>query len=180
MSSIFFICISITLLVFTLTVESVYNPFLYDDGHDGEEHCCLVRVRENFCLATPITRSLIQVNQKQCMESNRPKQGRFSRRKELNENLKKISRRLNVQTIQEINDKIFIELQKPLEKNIIEHDLICLTSTNNNINLEKCYVELVDQSNNDDMSWRERSKNRAFLFLINICFVLYFRTTKTS
>jgi hypothetical protein len=153
----FLFCISIILLVLTLTVESVYNPFLYNDGKGDEEHCCLVRVRENFCLATPITRRLVQVNQ-QC--------GRFNRKKKNNEYLNKISRRLNVQTVQEVGDNILIELQKPLEKNILDNDLICLTSTNQNINLEKCHVELVDESDNkmddDHMSHREHSKNNIF------------------
>jgi len=161
MSSSFLFCISITLLVLTLTVESVYNPYLYDDGNGGEEHCCLVRVRENFCLATPITRSLIQVNQ-QCGQFNRPKRRRLVGKKENNEYLDKISRRLNVQTVQEIDDKILIELQKPLEKNILENDLICLTSTNNNINLEKCHVELADEFDDDYVSNREHSKNNIF------------------
>jgi hypothetical protein len=153
MSSSFLFCISITLLVLTITVESVYNPYLYDDGNGGEEHCCLVRVRENFCFATPITRSLIQVNQ-QC--------GRFDRKKKTNEYLDKISRRLDIQTVQEVGDKILIELQKPLEKTILDNDLICLTSTNNNINLEKCHVELVDEIDDDHAPRRERSKNKIF------------------
>lgn len=159
MSYSFLFCISATLLVLTLTVESVYNPFLYDDGHGGEEHCCLVRVREKFCWATPITRSLIQVNQ-QCSRFQRSRHHRHGENKEMNNYLGKISRRLNVQKIQEIDDKIFIELQKPLDKNITENDLICLTSTNNNVNLEKCYVELVDDSDDDYMSYRERSKKK--------------------
>jgi len=165
MSSSFLFCISITLLVLTITVKSVYNPYLYDDGNGGEEHCCLVRVRENFCFATPITRSLIQVNQ-QCDRFDRHKNRRFGRKKETNEYLDKISRRLDIQTVQEVGDKILIELQKPLEKTILDNDLICLTSTNNNINLEKCHVELVDELDDeiddDHAPRRERSKNKIF------------------
>jgi len=174
MSSSFLFRISITLLVLTITVKSVYNPYLYDDGNGGKEHCCLVRVRENLCFATPITRSLIQAN-KQCGRFDRHKDRQFGRKKEINEYLDKISRRLDVQTVQEMDDKILIELQKPLEKNILDNDLICLTSTNNKINLEKCHVELDD----DHAPRREHSKNEVF-FLKVIFFFVEFRTTKTS
>jgi hypothetical protein len=160
-----------------LTIESVYNPYLYDDGHGGEEHCCLVRVRENFCMATPITRSLIQVD-KQCEQSSKSKHRRSSRRNRNNAYIDKISRRLNVQNVHEDEEKIFIELQKPLEKNILQNDLICLTSMNNNIDLETCYVELADELYDDYVPDREHSKD-----MMSVLYVIVywdFRTTKTS
>jgi hypothetical protein len=71
----------------------------------------------------------------------------------------KISRRLNVQNIHEDDEKIFIELQKPLEKNIVQKDLICLTSINKNINLEQCHIELTDDLYDDHVPDREHSKD---------------------
>ncbi|CAF3557538.1 unnamed protein product [Rotaria sordida] len=145
--------IPITLLVLILTVESVYYAYSYDDGNNNEEHCCLVRVHEKFCIARPITRSLVQVN-KRCHRVDRSQHHRFGRKNRNEQYLDKILRRLNVQTSQEVGDKILIELQTPLEKKVLDNDLICLQSTNKNMNLDKCYVEIVDEldddSDNDD------------------------------
>jgi hypothetical protein len=149
MSSYFLFGITITLLVLTLAIESAYYPFLYDDGQGGEEHCCLVQIRGNMCFATPVTRSLVQVN-KQCGRFDRPKHRRSGGKNNNNEYIDKISRRLDIQRVDEMDDKIFIELQKPLDKHIVDNDLICLTSTENNINLEKCHVELAEESDDDD------------------------------
>ncbi|CAF2351423.1 unnamed protein product [Rotaria sp. Silwood2] len=153
MSSSSLFCLSITLLVLILTVESVYYAYSYDNDNDNdnEEHCCLVRIRENICVARPITRSLVQVN-KQCHRFDRSQRHRSGRKNRNDKYLDKILSRLNVQTSQEVGDKILIELKNPLEKKILEKDLICLKSTNKNMNFDKCYVEIVDEldTNNDD------------------------------
>ena len=153
----------ILLLVLIQTVQSVYNVYSYDDGKSGEEHCCLVRVHENFCLAKPITRSLIQVN-KQCHKFGGRKHRRVGGKKKNNKYLDIISRRLHVKSTHEVGDKILIELKKPLEKNMIKNDLACLTSTNDNINLNKCYVEVNDEvDDDDDDDHKPSSKNKLFL-----------------
>jgi hypothetical protein len=174
--------ISITLLVLILTVESAYYAYTYADGDGTEEHCCLVRVRDNFCLATPITRSLIQVNQ-QCQLSDAPKRRRFSAKKRNNDYSKQIFRRLNVQISREIGDKILLELKTPLGKDILDKDLVCLASTNKNINLEKCHVELVDETDDDDDDdHRGHSKFRNLVSIKIQEFddlFFYFRTRKT-
>ncbi|CAM4918191.1 unnamed protein product [Rotaria socialis] len=146
-SSLYFM--SITVLVLIFTVESVYYAYTYDDGFGGEEHCCLVRTRETFCMAKPITRSLIQVK-KQCHRMDGPKHHRGPGGKNRkNQYLDKIIRRLDVKSTHEIGDKILIELKHPLEKKMLDNDLMCLKSTSNEkIDLEKCHVELVEELNN--------------------------------
>jgi len=122
------------LLIFILPIESNYYAYTYDDGTGGDdEHCCLVRLGEKFCLAKPLTRSLLQVDKKcQRLGVN-----------EKNKNyLNKIVRRLNVETSEKVDKKILLELQKPLEGDILKDDLLCLAAANNNIDLEKCYVQL--------------------------------------
>ncbi|CAF1077847.1 unnamed protein product [Adineta steineri] len=146
-SSLFYI--SITLLVLILPVASVYNVYSYDDGHGGEEHCCVARIRENLCLATPITRSLVQVN-KQCHRFDGPnKRHRYGEKRNKNEYLEKISRRLDIQSSEEIGDKILLELKKPLDTHMVQKDLVCLASKTHDINFEKCHMELVDDSDDD-------------------------------
>ncbi|CAF0831940.1 unnamed protein product [Rotaria sp. Silwood1] len=149
MSSSSLLFLSITLLVLILTVESVYYAYSYEDGNNNEEHCCLARVHKNFCVARPITRSLVQVN-KQCHRFDRSQHHRYGRKNRNEKYLDKIVSRLNVQTSQEVGDNILIELKKPLEKKILENDLICLTSTNKNMNFDKCYVEIVDELDDDN------------------------------
>ena len=172
MSSSSLVFTSATLLVLILTVESVYYAYLYDDHNGDKEHCCLVRIRDNFCWAKPITRSLVQAT-KQCNQFRGSKHHRrFGKNKKYEKYLDKISRRLNVQQSSEIGDKILIELKKPLERKMLDKDLLCLTSVNNDINLEKCYVETTDETVNhgddsdehvdddgDSESCRRHSKN---------------------
>jgi len=123
------------LLISVIKVESNYYAYTYDDGIDDDnEHCCLVRLDEEFCLAKPLTRSLLQVN-KQCQQLDATK----NKQNYLN----KIVRRLNVESSKKIGDKILLELKKPIEKSILNQDLLCLATNNNNINLEKCYVEFI-------------------------------------
>jgi hypothetical protein len=168
MSTSSLVFISITLLVLILTVESAYNAYLYDNGNGDDEHCCLARINQGLCLATPITRSLIQVD-KQCHRHDRLKYHRYGESKRKDHYLNKITRRLNVQSSEEIGDKILLELKTPLEKNMIQNDLVCLTSTNKDINLEKCHLELNDDELDDDidddddqdhMAHRRHSKKR--------------------
>ncbi|CAF3697041.1 unnamed protein product [Rotaria sp. Silwood1] len=132
----FMFAISIILLVFIQRVESTYYVYTYDDGIGNDEHCCLVRLGENFCVAKPLTRSLLQVN-KACQ--------RLGINEKTTNDLNKIVRRLNVEKSEKIGDKILLQLQTPLDKNILKNDLLCLSSTTNNINLEKCFVELADE-----------------------------------
>jgi hypothetical protein len=143
----------ITLLVLILTVESIYHVYMYDDGHGHDEHCCLVRVRDKFCLATPITRSLIQVN-KQCHRLNSVKRrrngrARSSSKKSTDNYFDRISRRLNIKSTRQFNDKILLELRTPLPSAILKRDLVCLATTNNNLNLGKCYIETLDSLHHD-------------------------------
>jgi len=125
--------IGFILLIFILTVESNYYVYTYDDVTGDDEHCCLVRLGENFCLAKPLTRSLVQVNKEsQRLDANKK-----------NKNyLNKIVRRLNIESSHKIDDKILLQLKKPLEKTILNNDLLCLAATNNNLDLETCYVQL--------------------------------------
>jgi uncharacterized membrane protein YheB (UPF0754 family) len=118
-------------------------------------------------LATPITRSLVQVN-KQCHLTDGHKRYRSQGKKRNNKYLDQLSRRLNVQASYEIGDKILIELKESLEKDMLKNDLICLSSTHNNVNLEKCHVQLSDELDDDHKPHREQSKNKIF-FVYFIC-----------
>ena len=150
MSSSFLFNLALTWLAFILAVECIYYPYLYDDGQGGEEHCCLVRVREKFCKATPITRSLIQVT-KQC--------SRFGRKNRDNDYLDQITHRLNVEKMYENDEKIFLQLQNPLKQSILQKDLICLKSNQpNRINFDKCHIELVD----DRIAGKKPSRNHFY------------------
>ncbi len=125
--------IGLVVLLFIIKVESSYYVYTYDDGISDDEHCCLGRIGEDFCLAKPLTRSLVQVN-KECQRLGA---------NEKNKNyLNKIVRRLDVETSHKIDNQILLQLEKPLEKTILNNDLLCLSATNNNIDLEKCYVEV--------------------------------------
>jgi len=128
--------IGFILLVSILTIESVCNIYTYDDGLGGDEHCCLARLHDKFCLAIPLTSSLVQAN-KQCQSlgANEDNKNYFNR----------IARRINIEKSKTIGDKILVELKTPIDKDILENDLVCLSSDNNNIDLEKCYVDLVVQ-----------------------------------
>jgi hypothetical protein len=136
--------IGLTWLVLILAIESTYYTYTYDDGVGDDEHCCLVRINDKFCLATPLTRSLIQVN-KQC--------DRLGANENSKKYLNKIVRRLNSETSKKLGDKILLELQTPLEEDILKDDLLCLASANNNINLEQCYVELADVKCKEQSEW---------------------------
>jgi hypothetical protein len=120
-------------IVLFLAVESSYNVFTYNNGLGDEEHCCLVQLGNEFCLATPLTRSLIQLN-KDCP--------RLHPNTKSKNDLSKVARRLNVESSHKLGDEILIELKDPLDKDILSNDLLCLASANNNINLEKCHVVL--------------------------------------
>ncbi|CAF3279959.1 unnamed protein product [Rotaria sp. Silwood2] len=145
--------IGIILLVFIQRVKSTYYVYTYDDGIGNDEHCCLVRLGENFCVAKPLTRSLLQVNKAcQRLVINGKRQN----------DLNKIIRRLNVETSQKVGDKILLQLQTPLDKNILKNDLLCLSSATNNINLEKCFIELASD--------QQKKKSKIF-DLFNIIFV---------
>ncbi|CAF1370150.1 unnamed protein product [Adineta steineri] len=137
--------IGIFLIVFILTTESAYNVFTYD-GDD--EHCCLVQINRDFCWAKPLTRSLIQVN-KRCQPIDLNEKPRNY--------LNKVIRRLNVETSTKLGDKILIELEKPLDEDILKNNLLCLTpDNNNNINLDKCHIVL---ANIESKKRRRKTKN---------------------
>ena len=140
---------SLALFVLIAYVQSAYYAYTYDDGHGNEEHCCMVRIRDQFCLATPITRSLVQAS-KQCHRFG-PQHGRRSSARKQNENdWNKISRRLSVQAVQEMDDRILLELKTPLTNEMISNDLICLASNQNNIALDKCFIELSNDVDRED------------------------------
>ena len=152
MSSSLVFSLSCILFLTVLTVQSVYTPYLYDDGKGGQEHCCVVPVRSSFCLAKPITRSLVQVN-KECSRIEKPRRRRLETKNQTKDDyFDKITGRLNVKRVHENDNRIYIELQKPLEKDILQNDLVCLTATDkqNTMNLDKCFVELVEESDEDD------------------------------
>ena len=119
-------------------IDSAYHVYTYDDGKEVDEHCCLVRVGERFCFATPVTRSLLRVD-KSCYR-NQPKG--VQRKREKLMHLNTIVRRLNIQLTNETKSVIFIELQKPLEQILVDRDLVCSTSRADSFNLNKCYVEM--------------------------------------
>jgi hypothetical protein len=138
---------AVVVFVFVIKIESSYYVYTYDDGRSDDERCCLVRLGEKFCLAKPLTRSLVQVN-KECQRLGA---------NEKNKNyLNKIIRRLNVNTSEKLNDKILIHLKDSLEKDLLDDDLVCLSTENNNIDLEKCYVEFIVK----------QSKEKFFFFLL--------------
>lgn len=152
--------LSILLLVFIVSVESMFHVYTYDDGHGNDEHCCLVRVGDKFCLATPITRSLIQVS-KQCHQTHRRKHRRRGGKKRNDKYLDKISRRLNVESVKEMNDRILIGLKTPLEQAVLDRDLVCLASNKNNINLDKCSIELANPLDDDFADNDEQAKKNS-------------------
>jgi len=134
------------------TVQSATRVFTYDDGRGSDEHCCLVRVRDQVCLATPVTRSLLQVN-KQCPilageKVRRPKKNNKIMNRIF---LDRISRRLNIEAVREQTDHILIELQKPLDNDILNRDLVCLASTKHALNLNRCFVEIFNPIENEKM-----------------------------
>lgn len=147
MSSSCLLNLLITCFVLILVGECVHHPYLYDDGHDGEEHCCLVRIQDKFCKATPITRSLLQVT-KEC--------SRFGGRKRNNDYVDQLIHRLSVEKVYENEQKIFIQLQKPLKQKILRNDLICYKSNEENqINFEKCYIESTNNSTRETKDSRQ-------------------------
>lgn len=123
---------ALILLLLVIKVQSNYYVYTYDHG-DDDEHCCLVRIGEQFCLGKPLTRSLIQVK-KDCQ--------RFEANDKKKDYLKKIIRRLNVERSDKVGEKILIQLKDPLEKVFLNNDLLCLSTTTNHIDLEKCFVKL--------------------------------------
>ncbi|CAF0889540.1 unnamed protein product, partial [Didymodactylos carnosus] len=131
---------------FVKSTSATINAYAYDDGHDGEEHCCVVRMRENFCIGVPITRRLIQVNY-DCGKST----NRFGKRVNNLKYLKQINRRLRVQKSFSVGEKTLLELKEVLPKDILDNDLVCLSSKNSSISLAQCHIELatVDQDHND-------------------------------
>ncbi|CAF1113867.1 unnamed protein product [Rotaria sordida] len=143
----FIFIFNIILLIFILRVESTYHVYTYDNGVGDDEHCCFVRLGSNFCLAKPLTRSLLQANQ-ECQ--------RLGINGKNKNDLNKIVRRLNVEKSDKVGNKIIIQLKTPLDKNILKNDLLCLSSTNNNnINLEKCFIEVAD-----DQQQKKKRKDR--------------------
>jgi hypothetical protein len=147
---------AIVLFSFVIKIESSYYVYTYDDGQsddDDDEHCCLVRLGEKFCLAKPLTRSLVQVN-KECQ--------RLGANEKHKNYLNQIVRRLNVETSKKFDEKILIQLKNPLEKNLLNDDLVCLSVANNNIDLEKCYVEFTI---NED---KKQSEEKFVFFFILI------------
>jgi hypothetical protein len=156
-----FICMfAVVLCAFVIKVESSYYVYTYDDAEsddDDDEHCCLVRLGENFCLAKPLTRSLVQVD-KECQRLGA---------NEKNKNyLNKIIRRLNADTSDKLNDKILIHLKNPIEKDLLDDDLLCLSiENNNNIDLEKCFVELTVK----------QSRKKFYFSFFFIEFMIYYK-----
>ena len=153
--------LSVTLLVFIVSVQSTFHAYTYDDGHGSEEHCCLVRVRDKFCLATPITRSLIQVDQR-CHQSHRRRHHRRGGKKRNEKYLDRISRRLIVESVKEMGEKTLLGLKTPLPQAILDRDLVCLVSSKNSINLSKCSIEpanpLDNDINDDEKTEKEHSR----------------------
>lgn len=127
------------LLLLVIKVQSSFYVYTYDHD-DDDEHCCLVRLGEQFCLGKALTRSLIQVK-KDCQ--------RFEANDKKKDYLKKIVRRLNIERSEKIGEKILIELKNPLEKDFLTDDLLCLSTTTNNINLDKCHVKLARKEKNN-------------------------------
>ncbi|CAF1027099.1 unnamed protein product [Rotaria magnacalcarata] len=134
-SSLFVVGI-LTLLV-VQRVESIYYVYTYDDGVGDDENCCLVRLGDDFCLAKPLTQSLLQVN-KECQ--------RLSVDQNNKHYLNKIVRRLPVETSHKVGDKILLELKTPLDTALLKNDLVCLSPNTNNINVEQCFVEIVQDA----------------------------------
>lgn len=163
-SSLYFI--SITLLILISTVESVYYAYSYDDGYGNKEHCCFVQTHGKFCSAKPITRSLVQVNG-HCDHLDQPKHYRPHGKQRNHGYIDRVVRRLNVRATHEVDDKILIELKDPLEKSILDNDLVCLKSSNNQkMNFEKCYVEVIDQSNDDDNNSNRQVSKSMYIIIM--------------
>jgi hypothetical protein len=132
--------IGVILIIFTLNIESAtYNTFTYDDGVGDDEHCCLVQIGEKFCVGKPLTSSLVQVK-KPCQHLDANEKNK--------DYLNKVVRRINVDSSKKVGGKILLELQTPLAKEILENDIVCLSEENNNINLEKCVIQLPAKQQN--------------------------------
>lgn len=148
-STLFFV--SISLLLTLEGVESAYYVYTYDNDGNGDEKCCFVRKDDNFCLAKPLTRSLLQAN-KECQRLDPTGNNK--------QYLNQVVRRLDIEKSQKVDDEILIELKAPLEENVLQNDLVCLSPKNtNNINLDKCVVELAPNEN------KKKSKNNDFNFI---------------
>ena len=126
---------SLLLLFFVPKIQGKYQVYTYDNAKTGDttERCCFVHIDDSFCLAQPLTRSLVQVR-KECQRLN------------VNDNTKNylinIVRRLDVQTTEKIGGKILLELSNPMEQTVLKNDLLCLSSTTmNHIDLDKCFVQ---------------------------------------
>ena len=120
----------IGLTLVAVSVQSTYYAYTYDNGAD--ENCCVVRLKDDFCLATPLTRSLLQLN-KQCHSLDA--QGKNKKY------LDKIVQRLDVDASHKIAGQILVQLKAPLNGDIVADDLLCLSPANNHIDLEKCHLE---------------------------------------
>ena len=94
-----FYLLALCSIVVLAAAETSYNVFTYDDGHGDDEHCCLVQIGDDFCLAKPLTRSLIQVDE-DCHRLNPTE-------KTKNE-LGKVVRRLNVEKSRKISGDLLI------------------------------------------------------------------------
>lgn len=125
--------ISFLLLIPIITVESSYYAYTYDKGVGDDEHCCLIRSGEDFHLAKPLTRSLLQVNKQN---------GNCGCKQKTENYLDKIVRRLNVESSKKLGDKVLVELKDSIDKSILADDLLCLATDNNNLNLEKCHIDV--------------------------------------
>ena len=128
--------IALVLLLSIVSVQSIYYAYTYDDGVGNDEHCCLVRLREDFCSATPLTSRLIQLDGECAGLGTKKNQQKY---------LDQVTRRVNIQSTHKIGKKVLLQLEKPLDKDILQNDLLCLSAANNNIDLDKCSIELVNE-----------------------------------
>lgn len=183
LSSYIFLILSLFILI--ETVQSATRVFTYDDGRGSDEHCCLVRVRDQVCLATPVTRSLLQVN-KQCPvlageKVRRPKKNNKIMNRIF---LDRISRRLNIEAVREQTDHILIELQKPLDSDILNRDLVCLASRKHALNLNRCFVEIFNPIENEKLdekiSLRKFSENLLFSKIDRCILIISCRASTTT
>ncbi|CAF1122562.1 unnamed protein product [Adineta ricciae] len=158
MSSTSLFLLSITLLAFIRTVDSVHKLYSYDDGNGGDEHCCIARIDKNYCLATPITRSLIQVN-KQCHQFDGHQHRRMNDTQKNDAYEDKIVRRLDIQSSEEVGDRLLFRLQTSLETDLLRRDLACLSSKKPAISFDKCYLQLADDLDNSINSSDEQDKS---------------------
>ena len=91
-----------------------------------------------MCTTTPLTSRLILVN-KHCQT--------LEKQKKTSTYLDRIVRRLEVEKTHRVGKKVLLQLEKPLSPEILRNDLLCLSTTTNQIELDQCFIQVIQKKN---------------------------------